>query len=186
VSQCFAFLCQKRKFSFPVREPIDRPEGIPETAGRSTAPHQPCTSIPQSARCSCRRSICRRRWTSHRRRAAGRLGRLWPTFLRQPVGCPPRRRTVEIPVPPDTATYRCGVPRTTPKGYPSVTYYTGNFRLWYARPLIAEGSLCPAITRTPSSIRATTLSAVQACRKAMPFLRQAARTRSRALCISGG
>ena len=54
-----------------------------------------------------------------------------------------------------------------------MTYYTGNFRLWYARPLIAEASLCPAITRTPSSIRATTLSAVQACRKAMPFLRQA-------------
>ena len=53
-------------------------------------------------------------------------------------------------------------------------YYTGNFRFWCARPLIADASLCPAITRTPSSIRAITLSAVQPCRKAMPLLRQAA------------
>jgi hypothetical protein len=30
------------------------------------------------------------------------------------------------------------------------------------------------------------LSAVQPCRKAMPFLRQAARMRSRAVCISIG
>ena len=68
----------------------------------------------------------------------------------------------------------------------SVRYYTGNFRFWCARPLIADSSLCPAITRTPSSIRAITLCAVQDWRKAMPFLRQAARTRSRAICISNG
>src|SRR5215831_8958351 len=55
----------------------------------------------------------------------------------------------------------------------TVRYYTGNFRFWCARPLIADSSLCPAITRTPSSIRAITLCAVQDCRKAMPFLRQA-------------
>jgi len=65
-------------------------------------------------------------------------------------------------------------------------YYTGNFRFWWARPLIAVASLWPAITRTPSSIRAVTLSAVQPCRKAMPLLRQAARMRLRAVCISGG
>jgi hypothetical protein len=65
-------------------------------------------------------------------------------------------------------------------------YYTGNFRCWCARPLIAVASLCPAITRTPSSIRAITLSSLQPCRKATPLLRQAARMRSRAACISGG
>jgi hypothetical protein len=65
-------------------------------------------------------------------------------------------------------------------------YYTGNFRFWCARPLIADASLCPAMTRTPSSIRVITLSAVQDCRKAMPFFRQAAKTRSRAICISNG
>jgi hypothetical protein len=68
----------------------------------------------------------------------------------------------------------------------TVRYYTGNFRFWCARPLMADASLCPATTRTPSSIRAITLSAVQDCRNAMPFLRQAARTRSRAINISNG
>ena len=65
-------------------------------------------------------------------------------------------------------------------------HYTGNLRFWCARPLMAEASLCPAITRTPSSMRAITLSAVQPCRKATPLLRQAKRTRSRATCISIG
>jgi hypothetical protein len=65
-------------------------------------------------------------------------------------------------------------------------YYTGNFRFWCSRPLIADASLCPAINRTPSSIRAITLSAVQACRKATPFLRQATRTRSRHLHLRWG
>ena len=48
-------------------------------------------------------------------------------------------------------------------------YYTGNFRFWCARPLIADASLCPAITRTPSSIRAITTSGVQPCRKATSY-----------------
>ena len=59
-------------------------------------------------------------------------------------------------------------------------------RRWCARPMRAASALWPAITRTPSSSRATMLSGVQPSRNAMPLRRQAANTLSRAACISGG
>src|ERR1019366_8434157 len=51
---------------------------------------------------------------------------------------------------------------------------------------MADCSLLPAMTRTPSSMRATTLAGEHPSRKAMPFLRQAAKKRSRAPFISRG
>ncbi len=65
-------------------------------------------------------------------------------------------------------------------------HQAGIARRWWARPAWAVSSRPPATTRTPSSMRTATVSGVQASRKAAPFARQAAKTRSRASCISGG
>src|SRR5215510_12686434 len=69
---------------------------------------------------------------------------------------------------------------------PMFLLYTGMVRCVWARPTRAVSSRCPAMTRTPSSILRTIFSGVQVSRNAMPRARQAAKTRSRASCISGG
>ena len=63
---------------------------------------------------------------------------------------------------------------------------TGIARRWWARPIRAASSLWPAITRTPSSSLVTILRGVPISRKATPFVRHAANTRSRAARISAG
>ena len=63
---------------------------------------------------------------------------------------------------------------------------TGIVRRWWTRPIRAASSLWPAMTRTPSSSLPTILRGVPISRKAMPLLRHAWNTRSRASRISAG
>ena len=82
--------------------------------------------------------------------------------------------------------FHCHCERSAAIPFPMKSIYTGIVRFWWARPTRAVSSRWPAMTRTPSSSWRRSFSGVPISRKATPCSRQAAKTFSRASCISGG